>query len=306
MTQNPGATPAATGRRDLLFGAAATVLSALCFATKGVIVKCAYPYGVDAPTLLALRMAGALPVFAVLAWRCERAAAPLPARRYAAIAGLGVVGYFLSSLLDFHGLAYITVGTERMVLFLYPTIVVLLAVLALRQRLSGRVVAALLATYAGVALTCWGQADGGDHLVRGVLLVAGSALSYAVFIVWSGPAMRGVAPLRFMALAMTAAAVAVLLQFTATRTVAALVQPAPVYAYGLTLALLGTVAPSLLMGEGLKRLGAQRFAVLSTIGPAATVVLAWLVLGERPGALAGCGMALTVAASVAMGVGKGR
>lgn len=294
----------ATERSRLIAGAGATLLSALCFATKGVIVKCAYPYGVDAATLLALRMAFALPVFAVIAWRCERAAAPLSPRRYLAIASLAIVGYFVASLLDFYGLAYITAGTERMVLFLYPTMVVLLAVLVMHQRLTGKVVAALLATYAGVAMTCWGQVDGSDHLIRGVALVAGSAFAYAVFIVWSGPAMRGIAPHRFMALAMSAAGLAVLLHFGITHPLSAFVQPAPVYAYALMLAVISTIVPSLLMSEGLKRIGAQRFAVLSTVSPVATVILAWLVLDERPGALAAVGMVLTIVASLAMGMAK--
>ncbi|MBA3937242.1 MAG: DMT family transporter [Planctomycetes bacterium] len=136
----------------------------------------------------------------------------------------------------------------------------------------------------------------------GAGLVAVSACTYAVFIVWSGPAMRGLDAVRFMSVAMCGACAAVLLYFLATHPLSTLVQPAPVYAYGVTLALVSTVAPSLLMGEGLKRVGAQRFAIISTIGPVGTLALAWVVLGERPGAIAAVGMCLTIAASVAMGL----
>jgi drug/metabolite transporter (DMT)-like permease len=134
--------------------------------------------------------------------------------------------------------------------------------------------------------------------------VAGCALTYALFIVGSGALMRRVGAMRFMGLAMSGASLAMVLHFMLVHPLASLVQPAPVYVHGVVLALVCTVAPSLLMGEGLKRVGAQRFAIISSLGPVGTVLLAWLVLGEAPTVVALAGMVLTIGAGVAMGLAK--
>jgi drug/metabolite transporter (DMT)-like permease len=296
-------------RRRLLIGALLVAVSALLFSTKAVVVKLAYPYGIDALDLLTLRMGFALPLFLLVAWREERrAGTPLKGADAARCAALGVVGYYLASFLDFEGLRFIGVGLERMVLYLYPALVVLAGALFLGQRPNALMIGALGATSAGIAATFLGSSGAGPHALLGSALVAGSALAYACFVLLSGAMMRGIGGRRFMALAMTAACLAMLVHAAVAMAVAGggslLAQPMPVYGCGLVLALLGTVAPALLMGEGLARVGAQRFAIISSIGPIGTVVLGWLLLGEAITPLSGVGILLTIAGGVAMGVGK--
>lgn len=296
---------------SIALGALMVAASALLFSSKAVVVKCAYPLGVDVVTLLALRMGIALPIFLAVAWREERrAAAPLAAVDLARCVGLGVLGYYVASLLDFHGLRFIGVGLERMVLYIYPTIVVLVGAIVLRQRLGRTILIALAATYAGIGLIYAGQSAVGTEVGLGVALVAGSAIAYAFFILLSGPVIARLGSQRVMAIAMSGACVVVLLHKGCAWALGAgpppVRLPAQVYGYGAILAILGTVAPSLLMGEGLKRVGSQRFVIISTIGPVGTVLLGWAVLGEVVSLLNVGGMALTVAASVAMGLSKAR
>jgi drug/metabolite transporter (DMT)-like permease len=219
-----------------------------------------------------------------------------------------VVGYYLASFLDFEGLRFIGVGLERMVLYLYPALVVLAGALFLGQRPNALMLGALSATSAGIAATFLGSSGAGPHALLGSGLVAGSALAYACFVLLSGAMMRRIGGRRFMALAMTAACLAMLVHAAVAMAIAGggilLAQPMPVYCYGLVLALLGTVAPALLLGEGLARVGAQRFAIISSVGPIGTVVLGWLLLGEAITPLSGVGILLTIAGGVAMGVGK--
>jgi drug/metabolite transporter (DMT)-like permease len=283
--------------------------SALLFATKAIIVKCAYPYGVDVVDLLTLRMGFALPAFALIAWIEERrATVRLSAGDAVRAAGLGALGYYLASFLDFEGLRFIGVGLERMVLYVYPTVVVLLSATLHKQRISARLILALVVTYGGVGLTYAGRTLDGPDVALGTLLVLGSALAYAVFVVGSGRMIGRLGSLRFMSVAMSGACAVMLGHFLVAAVyrggMTLFQQPGAVYGYGLILALFCTIAPSLLMGDGLKRVGAQRFAIISTVGPIGTVVLGWLVLGEAMTPLAGLGILVTVAASLVMGLSK--
>ena len=295
-------------------GAALVAASALLFATKGVAVKLAYPHGVDALTLLALRYGIALPIFAAVWYREERRArargdAPWTLADYVRTALLGISGYWLASLLDFLGLRLIGVGLERMVLYIYPTLVVLMAALWLRQAVGRVTLIALAMTYVGVGLTCAGHAPEkgtGADTALGVALVAGSAVAYAFFIVASGPALKKAGPggsQRLMAVAMTAASVVTLGQCIVVDGPMVLVrQPPAVWGIGLFLAIAATVLPTFLLAEGIRRVGSQRAAVIGAVGPVGTLIGAWLVLHETPTPAESIGMVVTIAAGVIMGL----
>jgi drug/metabolite transporter (DMT)-like permease len=285
-------------------GALWAACAALLFSTKGILVKLAFPYGVDATGFLGMRMALALPCFVAVWWWIGRRSAPLARGDLLRASALGVLGYHCASWLDFQGLRFVDVATERMVLYLYPTLVVFFAFLAGRGHLSRWIVAALILTYGGIGLTWAGHPEGGPDVALGVTLVAVSAAVYALYLVLAEPVIGRVGGLRFIAVAMTAACVSVLLQVLITRPLASWVLPAPVYGYGLLLALPATVIPALLTGVAIRRIGPGPFAIIGALGPVSTVLLGWAILHERPGGLAWIGIVLTIAGGVLVSVRK--
>lgn len=289
--------------RNRLAGVLSAAGAAILFSGKGVVAKWALLHGADVTALLAVRMGVSLPCFAAMAWLAGRGAAPLPWRTHAAIAALGLCGYHLASWLDVQGLRSISVGLERIVLFVYPTVVVLLAWAIGRTRPGPVLLAAVPLTWAGIAVSCLDQPLAGGDLLAGTALVAASAVAFAVHLVGIAPFARRLGGARTAALAMCAACLGILAH--AALAVPAAVwaaQPAALLPAGLILGLVATVLPALLAGMALGRIGPGPFAVIGSVGPGCTVLLAWLVLGERPSALAWVGFAITVAGGLAVGL----
>lgn len=165
----------------LLPGLALATLGAIAFSAKAIIVKLAYRWGVDAVTLIMLRMLFALPIFAAMAWWASRGKAPPSPRDWLGVTGLGVVGYYLSSFLDFAGLQYITASLERLILYLNPTLVLLLGWLLCGRNIRGLQLAGMALSYGGILLVFGQEARAqGGQAALGALLVFGSAVAYAV------------------------------------------------------------------------------------------------------------------------------
>ncbi len=211
---------------------------------------------------------------------------PASARDWLRLTLLGFLGYYLSSYVNFYGLQFISVGLERIVLlYTYPSLVLLGSAVFYRRRIRPAVWGATAVAYAGIVCAFAGDAMHGrgsrEDLLLGTGLVFISALTYAWFILVSGELLRRMGPAAFTSRVVSLSCMMILLHYCSTRPVSHLFAlPGRVYGYGAALALLGTVAPSLLLGFGLKRAGAQKFAVIGTIGPEATILLAWSVLGE--------------------------
>ena len=269
--------------------------SSIFFCTKGVFVKLAYGGNADAISVLALRMGFAFPFFVLMGW-WHRGKEPLPLTKkdWARLIGLGFFGYYLSSYMNFAGLQYISVGMERVTLYTYPALVLLGQALLYRKRISRPVMIATLVSYLGIVCAFMGEAhaksDRWQDLALGTWLVFSSAVTYAVFILVSGQTVKRLGAARFTSCVVGVSCVFVLLHFCLTRPADSLLQfPVPVYGYGLILAIFGTVIPSYLLGLGLQRASAQKFAVISTVGPVVTLLLAWAVLHEplRPVQLLG-------------------
>ncbi|UUY08317.1 DMT family transporter [Pseudomonas sp. J452] len=260
------------------------VLAAFGFSFKAIFVKLAYAAApVDALTLLTLRMTFALPIalWAVL-WLC-RAATPLTRKDYALLLALGLLGYYGASILDFVGLQYISAALERLILFIYPTLTVLIGVLALGKRLQRRQVAALLLSYAGIGLAFAHDLEvAGD--IRAVLIgsafVFASALSYALYSAGAEVAIQRLGTLRFAALAIIVSTLATQLHFVASQPFAALNQPMPVYAYAAAMAIFSTVLPVFWQSAAIHRIGAARTVLIGTLGPILTIFFGWLLLRE--------------------------
>ena len=267
-------------------GPLCAVLGVLGFSFKAILIKLAYAaHPVDAVTLLALRMLYAAPFFVAMAWWTSRSggAAPLARGDWKELALLGFVGYYLSSLLDFMGLQYITAGLERLVLFLYPTIVVVLSALAYGKRITRRTIAALVISYAGIALVLAHDIrSAGDAaaVTKGGTLVFASGFLYAIYLVRAGAVIARVGSMRFIAWAMLASTVFVLVQFFATRDVRALDVPARIHGIAMAMAVFSTVLPTWLIAESIRRLGANTASQIGSLGPVFTIGLGAMLLGE--------------------------
>src|SRR5450830_2004400 len=264
----------------LASGLAIAVIGAILFSTKAVVAKLLYRYHIDAVTLIAFRMLFSLPVFAAVALWKMRVGPPLSNSDRWRLIGLGLVGYYLSSFLDFLGLQYITVGLERLILFLTPTFVLLLSATVLKQHIGRLQWLALAIAYGGIVLVFVHDLQGGGNVMLGSLLVLGSAAAYAVYLLLSGEMVQRIGALRLVAYAMCVSTAACLLQFFLLRPAGLLVQPAPVYWLSLVNGLLCTVAPVFMTMTAVQRIGAGSASQAGMIGPVSTLFLGAVILGE--------------------------
>ena len=267
-------------------GPAMAIVGVLGFSFKAILIKLAYAWApIDAVTLLALRMIYATPFFLLIAlWSKRRRGMPPMARRdWTAILWLGFIGYYLASLVDFMGLQYVTAALERLMLYLYPTIVVVISALFLKQRITGRILLALALSYAGILLVFARDlslaGDAQAIWVGGALVFAGAFL-YALYLVGAGPVIARLGSLRFIALAMLVSAVFVFVQFVATRPVSALDVPLRIHLLSLAMAVFATVLPTYLIAEAIKRIGANRTSLVGSLGPVFTIGLGFWILEE--------------------------
>jgi drug/metabolite transporter (DMT)-like permease len=268
-----------------LIGVALAAGGAIAFSLRPILVKLAYEDMSDPVTLLALRMIFSLPFLAVAALLHRHSSAPavpITRRDALALAGLGFIGYYLSSFLDMIGLQYIGAGIGRLLIFLYPTIVVIISAVVLGKRISRREVAALFVTYAGVALVVSGQFDRPSaNFWFGASLVMAAAVTQSIYLVGGGEIVARLGSIRFTAYATAAASFYCIAQFLMLRPLGALVLPLRVYELAIAMALFCTVLPLFMVAEALRRIGASRVAMISALGPAATVVSGYLGLDER-------------------------
>jgi drug/metabolite transporter (DMT)-like permease len=273
-------TPGAPARAVYLGGLGIAVAGAVLFSTKAVVAKLLYRYHIDAVTLIAFRMLFSLPVFAAVAIWKMRTEAPLSKSDRWRIVGMGLVGYYLSSFLDFLGLQYITVGLERLILFLTPTFVLLISATVLKQHISRKQWMALLISYCGIVLVFLHDLQGGGNVALGATLVTGSAAAYAAYLLLSGEMVRRLGSIRLVSYAMCVSTVACVGQFFLLRPVSALLQPLPVYGLSLVNGMLCTVAPVFMTMIAVERIGAGTASQAGMIGPVSTLFLGALLLGE--------------------------
>lgn len=281
-------------------GPACAVLGVFGFSFKGIFIKLAYQsYPIDALTLLTLRMLYAAPFFCAMAWWASRSSRNLRLGRSDALLLIwfGVIGYYIASLLDFMGLQYITASLERLVLYLYPTIVVLLSALLYGKRVTRRILGALLLSYLGIALVIAHDlrfaADASATLTGGALVFV-SAVFYALYLVQAGPSIQRLGSLRFIAWAMLASTVCVLAQFALTRPLAVLEVPLRIHGIALAMAIVSTVLPTWLIAESIRRIGANASSLIGALGPVFTAVFGAMILGESIEALQIAGGALVL------------
>jgi drug/metabolite transporter (DMT)-like permease len=262
-------------------GLALAMVGAVAFSGKAIIVKLAYRHGVDPVTLIMLRMLFALPIFLIMAWWASRGKPPLTRKDWLGVVGLGFTGYYLSSFLDFAGLQYISASLERLILYLNPTLVLLLSWLFYRKRITLRQMLGMAISYAGVVLVFGHEITAqGTHAAWGALLVFLSATTYALYLVYSGEIVRRLGSIRLVGLASTVACLCCILQFVLLRPLT-LEHVAPeVMWLSLINATVCTVAPVLMIMMAIERIGASMTAQTGMVGPISTILMGVLILDE--------------------------
>lgn len=282
-------------------------MGAVLFSTKAIIVKIAFRDAhTDALTLLTIRMLCSLPFYiaAVFFANNKKDNTRLTVRQWSLILVLGLFGYYLSSLLDFMGLQYISAGLERLILFLYPSFVVLINAVVFKEKINGIQKLALALTYAGIAFAYYGelQIDSSNpDFFTGSLLIFCCAITYAVYIVGSGKMIPVVGATKFTAYTMLAATVGILVHFTFRGSQQALLADTGFWRYGILLAIVATVIPSFLISNALKKIGANNLAIIAGIGPVSTIIQAHFFLGEKIFAEQIAGTVLVIAGVLLIG-----
>jgi drug/metabolite transporter (DMT)-like permease len=282
--------------QEALVGVVFALLAAVGFSAKAILVKLAYLDHVDAVTLLALRMAFSVPFFiGVALWARCQPADPLSKHDLLLVLVLGLTGYYLASFLDFLGLQYISAGLERLILFLYPTITVILSALLYKRPIGRVIMAAMALSYAGIALVFF--QDAGimqGSILLGASLVFASTLSYSIYLVGAGHAIERMGAARFTAYAMIVACTASLLQFSLTHPISALKLSVQVYQLAIAMAIFSTLLPVFLLSHAIRRIGSGSTSLIGSIGPVSTIGMAYVFLQERVSILQIAGSSLVL------------
>jgi drug/metabolite transporter (DMT)-like permease len=274
------------------------LVGVLAFSFRPILIKLSYAaHPVSPVTLLFLRMTLSLPFFLAIAWSLRNTEPRLTRRDWAGIAGLGFLGYYGASFLDFIGLQWVGAGVGRLILYLFPTLVVLLSFLFLRKTPGPRELVALVLSYAGIALVLSNQlatTHEGKFFAFGVLLIFASALCYAVYLVIGSQMVKRVGSMRFTAYSTVVATVPAVIQFLFMESMASLDLPGAVWTYAIILATASTVLPLFLQAEALNRIGANHFALIGAVGPVSVAVTSALGLDEPFTAVQALGGALVI------------
>ncbi|MGJ7510842.1 DMT family transporter [Variovorax sp. GT1P44] len=291
------ATSEHAARKSLAPGLILATLGAIAFSGKAIIVKLAYRHGVDAVTLIMLRMLFALPLFAGMAWWAGRGKPALTRRDWVGVVGLGFSGYYLASFLDFAGLAYITAGLERLILYLNPTLVLLFGWIVYRRRITRWQFAGMTISYVGVLLVFGHEVQLGQSAsaVWGTFLVFLSAVSYAMYMVASGEFVKRLGSLRLVGLATSVACVLCIVQFLLLRPMGSAFDVAPpVIWLSILNATLCTAVPVLAVMMAIERIGPAMAAQTGMVGPMSTILMGVVILGEPFTAWIAAGTALVI------------
>ncbi|GAA6144560.1 DMT family transporter [Thalassolituus maritimus] len=290
-----------SAERNLRVGLAVAFTAAFLFSTKPIIIKWLYSLGMSALPLMGLRMLVAFPVYLIIGFylwnRMESKPSGTNLLRASAV---GLLGYYLASLLDLSGLEYVSAQLERLMLYAYPSMVIIIGAMFFGAKVSRSVIPALLLTYAGLGvmyghdLQIAPPGTSNADITKGTLLIIGSALSFSLFILFSKRGIAELGSLFFTCVSMASATLATLVHYVIAEGLSLPDMDATRWSGTLLLALLATVAPSFMVSEAIKRIGPAKASVSGTIGPVMTTIMAILFLGEPFGWAAVAGMTLVM------------
>ncbi|MBK1829406.1 DMT family transporter [Verrucomicrobiaceae bacterium R5-34] len=281
---------------------AIVILGAFLFSSKGIVIKLMYAEGLSPASVLMLRMIIALPFYLVIAIILRKKLGAISSRDWCSIAALALLGYFLCSLVNMIGLQFISVGLERVILFCYPSVVLLGSAMVHRKRPAKALLAACLLSWIGLYLVIQDEIHFHDHASQ-VLLGSGlvflSAVLYACYILISKPLIMRVGSEAYTSVVMCISCVWVLGYFATTESdIGALTASAKVLGYGVIIGVFGTVLPTYILSFGLSRIPATSYAVLSSAGPVTTIILSLAMAGQFPSGLQCAGVALSLTGSL--------
>ncbi|NJN34283.1 MAG: EamA family transporter [Saprospiraceae bacterium] len=293
-------------RSQFLFGFLILIIANIGFSSKAVVIKLLYREGVDTLSVIAMRMIFSLPIFVFTAIVLytkkdkDKTEAPLTWQSFLLIGALGVLSYYVSSMLDFLGLQYVTASVERLILFTYPTIVLIISIFFYGKKIappqSYYIIFSLLLTYLGIFIAFAAENGIGQQtdLVKGSLLIGACAFTYALYVVWTGELVHRVGSVRFTAYAMIGATVPAIIQSYIYNGVAIFGYSAEVYKLAIWLVLGATIIPVFLITEGIRLVGASLSSIIGFVGPVATIILGRVFLSEivTPLQLLGTGFVL--------------
>jgi drug/metabolite transporter (DMT)-like permease len=280
----------------LTSGVFIAIVGIVLFSAKAIMVKLAYKYDVTSLHLLLFRMLFSLPIYIAFAfYYSPQHPKDIKQKDYLWIVFFGFIGYYLASYFDFTGLKYIKAGLERIILFVYPTLVLLISRVFLKKRITQQQVIAILITYFGVLIAFWGELQfQSDHIVLGGFLIFLSALTYASYLVGSGWLIPKFGVVVFTSYAMIVSSVCVVVHYLMTDRCDVLNYPKEVYVLGVLMAVFSTIIPSFLVSLAIKKLGANNFSIIGSVGPISTISLAYLFLDERLSILQFIGAAIVI------------
>ncbi len=265
------------------YGTILAIAGIVLFSAKAVLVKLAYKFEISSEHLLLFRMIFSLPIYLILAFINKPAQkAKIKIKDYIWIVFFGFVGYYLASYFDFLGLQHIKAGLERIILFVYPTLVIILSRIFLRNIITPRQIVAILITYLGVIIAFWGEIHiETSNIALGAMLVFLSALTYAIYLVGSGWLIPKFGVVTFTSYAMIVSSLCIIIQYLIFDGGDIMNYPLELYLICIIMAVFSTIIPSYLVSAAIARLGASNFSILASLGPVSTIVLAYFFLGEN-------------------------
>ena len=254
------------------------IVGIVLFSAKAIMVKLAYQYNVSSLHLLLFRMLFSLPFYLIILYFSKPfSSEKVKKQDYLWLVLFGFIGYYLASYFDFLGLQYIKAGLERIILFIYPTLVLIIGRVFLKEKISSKQIIAILITYFGVIVTFSGELQyNGDHIFLGGFLIFLSALTYASYLVGSGWLIPKFGVLRFTSYAMIVSTICVIMHYLIVDRTNIFIYSYQVYVLGLMMAVLSTLIPSFLVSLAIKKIGASNFSIIGSIGPISTIILAYI------------------------------
>lgn len=258
------------------------ILGTLLFSLKSIFIKLLYQQGLNADSVLVLRMSLALPIYIViLSFTLHRTKVVLSPKIVRSVFLIGFLGYYLASLLDLMGLELISAQLERLSLFTYPFLIAILGLVIFKEAISLKLLIAMLTSYLGLWLVMGQELQlTNNNVALGVSLVLGSALSYACYVLLSRPWIKQLTGLVFTSLAMISSSIFGLLHGAIVIDWSLISISTSAWLWLLMLVIFSTVIPSFMISEAIHRLGSTQTGLVGMLGPVITIGLAIYLLGE--------------------------